>query len=54
MGAISSTTESDVDLIMEVNFRCHRMLWRWCASHGKRLMYASSAATYGAGEQGFD
>src|SRR5882672_266123 len=27
MGAISSTTESDVDLIMEVNFRLSRMLW---------------------------
>ena len=54
MGAISSTTESDVDLIMEVNFRLSRMLWSWCASHGKRLMYASSAATYGAGEHGFD
>ena len=54
MGAISSTTESDVDLIMEVNFRLSRMLWSWCASHGKPLMYASSAATYGAGEHGFD
>ncbi len=54
MGAISSTTESDVDLIMEVNFRLSRMLWRWCAAHRKRLIYASSAATYGSGEHGFD
>jgi ADP-L-glycero-D-manno-heptose 6-epimerase len=54
MGAISSTTEADVDLIMEVNFRLSRTLWRWCASHGKRFIYASSAATYGAGEHGFD
>jgi ADP-L-glycero-D-manno-heptose 6-epimerase len=54
MGAISSTTESDVDLIMEVNFRLSQLLWRWCAFHGKRLVYASSAATYGAGEHGFD
>jgi len=54
MGAISSTTETDVDLIMEVNFRLSQLLWRWCAAHGKRLVYASSAATYGAGEQGFD
>ena len=54
MGAISSTTESDVDLIVEVNFRLSRMLWRWCAAHRKRLIYASSAATYGSGEQGFD
>jgi ADP-L-glycero-D-manno-heptose 6-epimerase len=54
MGAISSTTETDVDLIMEVNFRLSTQLWRWCAAHGKRFIYASSAATYGAGEQGFD
>jgi ADP-L-glycero-D-manno-heptose 6-epimerase len=54
MGAISSTTESDVDLIVEVNFRLSQLLWRWCAAHGKRLIYASSAATYGAGEHGFD
>ncbi|MGN6452509.1 MAG: ADP-glyceromanno-heptose 6-epimerase [Steroidobacteraceae bacterium] len=54
MGAISSTTERDVDLIVEVNFRLSQALWRWCARSGKRLIYASSAATYGAGEQGFD
>jgi ADP-L-glycero-D-manno-heptose 6-epimerase len=54
MGAISSTTESDADLIVEVNFRLSQMLWRWCATHGKRLVYASSAATYGAGEHGFE
>ena len=54
MGAISSTTEPDADLIVEVNFRLSQMLWRWCALHGKRLIYASSAATYGAGEHGFD
>ena len=54
MGAISSTTETDVDLIMEVNFRLSTQLWRWCAAHGKRFIYASSAATYGAGEHGFD
>jgi ADP-L-glycero-D-manno-heptose 6-epimerase len=54
MGAISSTTEPDVDLIMEVNFRLSMQLWRWCAAHGKRFIYASSAATYGAGEHGFD
>jgi ADP-L-glycero-D-manno-heptose 6-epimerase len=54
MGAISSTTEPDVDLIVEVNFRLSQALWRWCALEGKRFIYASSAATYGAGEQGFD
>jgi ADP-L-glycero-D-manno-heptose 6-epimerase len=54
MGAISSTTETDADLIVEVNFRLSMQLWYWCALHGKRFIYASSAATYGAGEQGFD
>jgi ADP-L-glycero-D-manno-heptose 6-epimerase len=54
LGAISSTTETDADLIAAVNFRLPQALWRWCAAHGKRLIYASSAATYGAGVQGFD
>jgi ADP-L-glycero-D-manno-heptose 6-epimerase len=54
MGAISSTIETDVDLIVEVNFRLSQALWRWCALAGKRLIYASSGATYGAGEHGFD
>jgi ADP-L-glycero-D-manno-heptose 6-epimerase len=54
MGAISSTTEPDADLIVEVNFRLSQALWRFCTAAGKRFIYASSAATYGAGRQGFD
>jgi ADP-L-glycero-D-manno-heptose 6-epimerase len=54
MGAISSTTEANADLIVDTNFRLSKLLWHWCATHGKRLIYASSAATYGAGEHGFD
>ena len=54
MGAISSTTEADVDLILRTNFTLSRDLWRWCAEHGTRLIYASSAATYGDGSAGFD
>jgi ADP-L-glycero-D-manno-heptose 6-epimerase len=54
LGAISSTTETDADLVTEVNFRLPQSLWRWCAAKGKRFIYASSAATYGSGEQGFD
>jgi ADP-L-glycero-D-manno-heptose 6-epimerase len=54
MGAISSTTETDADLIVENNFRLSQLLWRWCAAQEKRFIYASSAATYGAGEFGFD
>lgn len=54
MGAISATTETDADLIVETNFRLSQMLWRWCAQHGKRFIYASSAATYGGAEAGFE
>lgn len=54
MGAISSTTEPDVDRILINNFALSRDLFRWCAERGKRLIYASSAATYGDGALGFD
>jgi len=53
MGAISSTTETDVDLIMRNNFSLSRDLWRWCSEHRTRFIYASSAATYGDGRNGF-
>ncbi|HEY2396000.1 MAG TPA: ADP-glyceromanno-heptose 6-epimerase [Rudaea sp.] len=54
MGAISSTSAGDADLVIEVNFRLSWFLWQWCARHGKRFLYASSAATYGSGEHGFE
>ncbi len=54
MGAISSTTEPDVDRIVANNFVLSRELWRFCAKQGVRLIYASSAATYGDGARGFD
>ena len=53
MGAISSTVETDVDALVRENFHLSMGLWQWCAQHGKRLVYASSAATYGDGSQGF-
>jgi ADP-L-glycero-D-manno-heptose 6-epimerase len=53
MGAISSTTEPDADLILSTNFTLSRDLWDWCALRDARLIYASSAATYGDGGQGF-
>ena len=53
MGAISSTTEKDADLIIENNFTLSRELWKWCARNDTRLIYASSAATYGDGTEGF-
>jgi len=54
MGAISSTTEPDADKIIHTNFSLSRDLFRWCADRQRRFIYASSAATYGAGEHGFD
>jgi len=54
MGAISSTLETDVDRLMAANFALSRDLFRWCSEHGRRFIYASSAATYGDGSQGFD
>jgi ADP-L-glycero-D-manno-heptose 6-epimerase len=53
MGAISSTTETDVDLIIDNNFRLSCALWNWCKEQQKSLIYASSAATYGDGHSGF-
>lgn len=53
LGAISSTTERDVDLIVDRNIVLTRRLWDWCAEHFVRFIYASSAATYGDGSQGF-
>jgi ADP-L-glycero-D-manno-heptose 6-epimerase len=52
-GAISATTETDVDLIVETNFRLSCRIWRWCAEQDVPLIYASSAATYGEGSQGW-
>ena len=54
MGAISSTTETDVDLIAQTNYRLPQTLWEWCAHNEVPFLYASSAATYGDGSQGFD
>jgi ADP-L-glycero-D-manno-heptose 6-epimerase len=54
MGAISSTLELDGDLVAAVNFRLSQQLWRVCTRLQIPLFYASSAATYGDGRQGFD
>ena len=54
LGAISSTTETDADLIVAANFKLSLTLWEWCARHDTPMIYASSAATYGDGSAGFD
>lgn len=54
MGATSSTMVTDAALFARNNYRYSLMLWQWCATAGVPLIYASSAATYGNGERGFD
>jgi ADP-L-glycero-D-manno-heptose 6-epimerase len=54
MGAISDTTATDGDLVMENNFRLSLRLLDWCTASRTPFIYASSAATYGDGAEGFD
>ncbi|AOX21372.1 ADP-glyceromanno-heptose 6-epimerase [Kozakia baliensis] len=51
LGAISSTTARDGDLVWSTNVALSNALFRWCAEHDTRLIYASSAATYGAADR---
>jgi ADP-L-glycero-D-manno-heptose 6-epimerase len=53
MGAISTTTEADVDEIVRNNIRLSIDLWSYCGREMIPLVYASSAATYGDGREGF-
>ena len=53
LGAISDTTATDGDLVMETNFRLSMRLLDWCTATSTPLIYASSAATYGDGALGF-
>jgi ADP-L-glycero-D-manno-heptose 6-epimerase len=53
LGAISETTATDGDLVIETNFRLSMRLLDWCTTHATPFIYASSAATYGDGAQGF-
>ncbi len=54
MGACSSTVERREDYIMDTNFRYTQTLIEYTLKHNARMIYASSAATYGDGAQGYD
>jgi len=54
LGACSSTTETDAAFLDSNNFGYTRELCRICLDKGIRFINASSAATYGDGEQGYD
>ncbi len=53
MGACSSTTERDADYLWNNNYLFTKTLAVWAMQRGIRFIYASSAATYGDGTQGF-
>ncbi len=53
MGAITSTTVTDAKLVVRNNIDLSIFLWEWCSKNKVRLFYASSAATYGNGQNGF-
>ena len=53
MGAITDTTATDGDLVIATNFRLSLKLLDWCTTTRTPFIYASSAATYGDGAQGF-
>jgi len=54
MGAISATTERDFNKLVADNMHYSQDLWSWCTEYEVPFFYASSAATYGGGEQGYD
>jgi ADP-L-glycero-D-manno-heptose 6-epimerase len=53
LGAISDTTATDGDVVIETNFRLSTRLLDWCTATATPFIYASSASTYGDGAQGF-
>lgn len=54
LGACSSTTEQDLSYLVKNNFEFTKWLALWAVESKIRFVYASSAATYGDGAQGFD
>lgn len=54
MGACSSTTERDFDFLYKNNYEFTKAMWRFCCESNTPFYYASSAATYGDGFNGFD
>ncbi len=54
IGARTDTAEFNFSILEELNLNYSKMVWNKCCEYGLPLIYASSAATYGAGEYGFD
>lgn len=53
LGARTDTTEFDYSVFEELNVSYTQRMWVFASRHGIPLVYASSAATYGAGELGY-
>jgi ADP-L-glycero-D-manno-heptose 6-epimerase len=53
LGARTDTTEFNYYIHEELNVEYSQMIWRYCTQNQIPLIYASSAATYGAGELGY-
>lgn len=54
IGARTDTTEFNVELFNDLNLNYTKSIWATCTKHFIPLVYASSAATYGLGEFGYD
>jgi len=54
MGARTDTTEFNYAIHQELNVEYSKNIWKYCAAKQVPCIYASSAATYGAGELGYD
>ena len=54
LGARTDTTEFDVSIFNDLNLNYSKEIWKLCVKHDLPLVYASSAATYGLGENGYE
>ena len=54
LGARTDTTEFDYSIHQKLNVEYSQHIWNWCTINQVPLVYASSAATYGEGELGYD
>jgi ADP-L-glycero-D-manno-heptose 6-epimerase len=54
IGARTDTTEFDKNIFDKLNLNYTKMIWEFCAKNEIPMIYASSAATYGLGEFGYD
>ena len=53
LGACTDTAETREDYLDQWNTEYTKSIWNWCVQHKVPLVYASSGATYGNGEEGF-